>query len=78
MQAQETLMIFRRHYRIFSTTNFVFFFWVFQNWEKDQVDEASVYNKPWQILAVSSSLCKAAVEETHFWHTLPEKNQVWI
>lgn len=46
MEAQETLLIFRRHQRIFLIANFVFFFffWIFQNWEKDQEVEISVDN----------------------------------
>lgn len=47
-------LIFRRHHRIVLIANFVsffFFFWIFQNWEKDQEVKVGVDNTTWQILA---------------------------
>lgn len=79
MEAQENLLIFRRHHRIFLIANFIFFF----------LDFSKLGERPrswswcWQYNLTntgmsSATLCKSAVEEIHPWYTLPKKNKVSI
>lgn len=81
MEAQETLLIFRRHHRIFLIANFIFFF--FLDFSK-LGERPGSWNQCWQYNLTNTgqfsapTLCKAAVGETHPWYTLSEKNKICI